>query len=168
MKTRKTPKKDWADRCIAALAKYGNISKACDTVGIGRTAFYARRNEDKAFADRASDALETATDALELEARRRAHDGLERKKFDKGEPLIDPVTGQQYIEREYSDTLLIFLLKAHRPDKFRERFSHEHTGKDGKPIATVAYTVEDLAAADRELEAWTREKANHADSENPV
>src|SRR5262245_35751476 len=37
--------------------------------------------------------------------------------------------------KKYSDSLLMFLLKAHRPDKFRERQSIEHTGKDGGPIA---------------------------------
>jgi hypothetical protein len=31
--------------------------------------------------------------------------------------------------REYSDTLLIFMLKARRPEKFKERFAAEHSGK---------------------------------------
>ena len=163
----RTAKKDWAIKCLASLAKYGNISKACADAHVGRTTFYQRRDADKDFADRAAEALETATDALELEARRRANNGVERKKFDKGQPIIDPETGEQYIEREYSDTLMIFLLKAHRPDKFRERYSHEHTGKDGKPIASVVYTVEDLAAADRELETWQQERLADASPKNP-
>jgi hypothetical protein len=34
-----------------------------------------------------------------------------------------PVTIQRY-----SDNLLLALLRAHRPERFRERTSHEHTG----------------------------------------
>lgn len=30
--------------------------------------------------------------------------------------------------REYSDTLAIFLLKAHKSEKYRERFEHTGTG----------------------------------------
>ena len=57
-------------------------------------------------------------DDLELEARRRAVEGTERPVFYQG--------GEVGYVREYSDTLLIFLLKAHRPNKFRERVEHEH------------------------------------------
>jgi hypothetical protein len=38
--------------------------------------------------------------------------------------------------REYSDTLLLAMLKGRRPDVYRER--HEVTGKDGKPLATTS------------------------------
>ena len=33
--------------------------------------------------------------------------------------------------QEYSDTLLIFLLKGLRPEKYRERFEHSGTGPGG-------------------------------------
>lgn len=36
--------------------------------------------------------------------------------------------------KEYSDTLLIFMLKAHKPDMYRETVRSELTGKDGGPI----------------------------------
>ena len=36
--------------------------------------------------------------------------------------------------REYSDTLLIFMLKARKPDVYRERASIEHTGANGGPL----------------------------------
>ena len=52
---------------------------------------------------------------------RRAKDGLVKYKFKRdGTPLEHPVTGEPYYELEYSDTLLIFLLKAARPHKFRD------------------------------------------------
>jgi hypothetical protein len=38
--------------------------------------------------------------------------------------------------RDYSDTLLIFMLKARRPQKFRERIA-EHARKNPEPTHTV-------------------------------
>ena len=61
-------------------------------------------------------AVDAAADALELEARRRAVEGTEKPVFFQGYEC-----GRI---REYSDTLLIVLLKANRPGKFRERVEH--------------------------------------------
>ena len=36
--------------------------------------------------------------------------------------------------RRFSDTLLMFLLKARRPDIHRERFDHTLAGRDGSPL----------------------------------
>ena len=38
-------------------------------------------------------------------------------------------------KQNYSDLLLIMLLNANKPEKFKHR--HEVTGKDGGPIAVV-------------------------------
>lgn len=68
------------------------------------------------------EATDEAADLLEEEARRRAVEGVFRFKFDKnGNPLVDPRTSEPYQELEYSDTLLIFLLKGARPEKFCDR-----------------------------------------------
>lgn len=58
---------------------------------------------------------------LEQEARRRAVDGVEDFRLDRD--------GGEHTFRRYSDTLLIFLLKAKRPDVYRERYEHEHRGQ---------------------------------------
>jgi AcrR family transcriptional regulator len=103
--TNGAPKKSGPDqraKLLAALAKTGNISDACKRAGIVRTTFYRWRNEDEAYAAQLQEALETAIDDLELVARRRA--------------------------KKQSDVLLIFLLKAHRPDKYRERKDINLTG----------------------------------------
>src|SRR3546814_693854 len=65
------------------------------------------------FAAEWADALEAAIDALDAEARRRALDGVEVPHFHQGR-----VAGTV---RKYSDSLLMFLLRAHRPDRYRER-----------------------------------------------
>lgn len=127
---KKVSRPDWKPAFLAALAATGNITASCDRAGIDRDTFYVHRDRDPEFRAKMRRAIGVATEALEGEARRRAYEGLLRKKFGKGgEPLIDPDTGEQYAEREYSDTLLIFLLKAHKPRKYRERKEVEHKGK---------------------------------------
>lgn len=73
-----------------------------------------------------AEAQEEATDGLEAEARRRAVTGTLKPIFYKGEEVAQV--------REYSDTLLVVLLKGNRPDKFRENASIEHSGPQGTPI----------------------------------
>lgn len=97
---------------LAILAATGNVSKACESCGVGRRTYY-HWLEDPAFAQRVADAKEEAADALEAEARRRAHDGTSKPVYQGGK-LVGHV-------QEYSDTLLIFLLKGCRPEKYRER-----------------------------------------------
>jgi hypothetical protein len=79
-------------------------------------------------------------DALEDEARRRAVDGCRQYKFNNGRPIMvrcdlnDPeyshtIEGpdgetwpvKHYAELQYSDTLLILLLKSERPNKYRDK-----------------------------------------------
>lgn len=70
---------------------------------------------------------------LEDEAVRRGYEGVER-----------PVTiaGKREIIREYSDTLLIFLLKAARPQKYRDYVRQEHVGPDGTPLNSIPSKIE--------------------------
>lgn len=57
-----------------------------------------------------------------------------RKRLDEnGRPIVATV-------KEYSDTLAIFLLKAHAPDKYRERTSAEISGPGGGPVQTLIAT----------------------------
>lgn len=116
---------------LAAFRECGNISRAARESDVPRTMHYLWM-EDEEYVAAFRQAEEEAADHLEEEARRRAVDGLRRLKFFKGAPIIDPDTQEPYYELEYSDTLLIFLLKGVRPDKFRDR--HEITGKDGKAL----------------------------------
>lgn len=148
-RTVRTPKK--SKLFLDGLRETGVISYACKMAGIGQSTAYEWRSNDDAFAEAWKEALEEALDLLELEARRRAHDGLIKKKFKDGEPIIDPETGQQYYEREYSDTLLIFLLKGGRPERYRERTQMEVTGKDGSALfQPLADALEKVRASYRD------------------
>ncbi len=119
---------------LAAFSETGNITHAAVASDVGRRTHYEWLENDQVYAAAFVEAGDTAADYLEAEARRRAEEGVRRLKFYKGEPVINPETGKQYFEHEFSDTLLIFLLKGRRPDIFSERYKHEVTGKDGGPL----------------------------------
>jgi hypothetical protein len=54
--------------------------------------------------------------------------------------------------REYSDTLLMFMLKALDPDKYRERKERRHMGQQQEPRPAIDFSKlprEDLAALER-------------------
>ena len=111
---------------LAHLAESGNVSASAKAAGVNRQYAYERRAADPEFAKDWDVALETATDALEAEARRRAM-GWEEEQLDD--------TGDSYrVCHKHSDTLLIFLLKAHRPSKFRDNVKMEVVGKDNAPL----------------------------------
>lgn len=138
---------------LAAFAEVGTIGRAAEASGVDRGTHYRWLEADNDYAKAFSDAAEAAADKLEAEARRRAHDGLLRMKFHQGEPIIDPRTKEPYFELEYSDTLLIFLLKGARPEKFRDNVKVEHAGK----VSTANKTTIDLSGlSDDELLKFER------------
>lgn len=96
MATKATPKNGaWRPRFLEVLAGTCNVRLACHAAGINRVTAYRTRARCPEFAAAWKAAEEDACDLLEAEAWKRARDS--------------------------SDTLLIFLLKAHRPEKYAER-----------------------------------------------
>jgi transposase-like protein len=88
---------------IGALREGYSIAHAAKLTGVGRQSVYEWRRDDESFANDWDSAVEVGTDSLEDEAIKRARSG--------------------------SDTLLIFLLKARRPNKYKDRVATEHSGK---------------------------------------
>lgn len=123
--------KDWASSFLAALAATGNVSGSARSAGVGRRTAYDRRAVDESFAAAWGEAMETACDTLEAEARRRAHDGVRKPVYQGGKKVGEI--------REYSDTLLIFLLKGRRREVFGDRVKQEHSGPDGGPLERVVF-----------------------------
>jgi hypothetical protein len=101
------------DTFIDVLTKSGNVSFACRLAGISHSHSYYMKKNKAGFSDRWEEALKVAADSLEEEARRRAVDGVDKPVFYQG-----ACVGTM---KEYSDQLLIQLLKAHKPDQFNER-----------------------------------------------
>jgi len=96
----------YMDRFLEKLRNSGNIRLSCHAAGIPRQTAYNWRNKYATFRDEWDEAMEDACDILEAEAWKRSVDGQ-------------------------SDRLLMFLLMAHRPDKYKER--HDITSDD-KPL----------------------------------
>lgn len=106
---------------LGEFAKMGNISAAARAAGIERTTVYLWQEHDNDFAEAFKVAEIASTERLEAEAYRRAHDGVEREK----RAYHDGLLVDSYVEQHYSDTLLIFLLKARAPEKYRENIHVE-------------------------------------------
>ena len=107
---------EWRQAFLDSLRVTGNISAAARLVGKSRASLYRMRRNDPDFAVAWHDALEEAVDWLELEALRRAVEGTEESRFSKGK-IVGTIT-------RYSDSLLMFLLKARRPWLYDRRVSH--------------------------------------------
>ena len=111
---------------LRVLRESCNVSAAAREVGFARRSLYTLRERDEEFAAQWDEAVEEATDTLEREARRRAVEGTDRPIYQRGE-LVG-------YEKQYSDTLMCLLLKAHRPQKFSEKHAVELTGASGGPV----------------------------------
>jgi hypothetical protein len=112
--TKWTPEREVA--LLAAVGETANATKACKAVGISRQMLYTRLKEDLAFAKAYGLALDMGISGLEDVANTRAVDGIR-------EPVI--VQGRVVgTIAKYSDQLLMFLLRAHRPEKYRDNFHH--------------------------------------------
>lgn len=137
-----TPEKDWKPIFLQELARTGNVSTAAKKAKIGRRTAYGARLSDEVFAEAWKECLDIAVELLEEEARRRAAEGCDRPVYQGGK-LVGKV-------REYSDVLLIFLLKAHRPDKYRENSRVVVAGDASAPVKhdhTITGRIDKLASA---------------------
>ena len=100
----------WQEAFLGHLRETGNVSAAARAAGTCRSRCYEWRRRDPAFVAAWADALEEAADRLEMEAFRRAVKGVGEDRFFQGS-VVGEVT-------RYSDSLLMFLLRARRPARF--------------------------------------------------
>jgi hypothetical protein len=114
----------WEEKFLESLRMHGVITAACLDAGIERDTAYKARERDSDFAERWQDALDQACDLLEFHAKKRA--------------------------LESSDTLMIFLLKAHRPEKYRDRVEVNLKVKPSKPLDQM--TNAELEQYERDLQ----------------
>ena len=111
----KTPKRqggEWRPAFLAMLRKTCNVRESCKKAGVSRPVVYDHRDRDPAFRAQWDEAIVEAVELLEYVARRRA--------------------------MRTSDTLLIFLLKAHKRDMYQDRKIVTLAGDAENPIHFVA------------------------------
>lgn len=99
-------------RFLMKYAECGTITHAARYAHISRPTVLKWRKHDLAFIECFDLAQEMCCDSLEAEVRRRAYEGV-----------LEPVWHQGRrvgVVRKYADTLLMFLLKGLRPNKFRD------------------------------------------------
>lgn len=102
---------------IEHFARTANITTAAEIVGISRRVVYVWLEKDEQFSLAFNEANAIATERLEAEAWRRGVEGVTNET-----PIMHQ--GQQVgtlTETKYSDVLLMFMLKARNPGKYREK-----------------------------------------------
>jgi AcrR family transcriptional regulator len=134
-------RKLWQKGFLAALEETGSVTEAAKAANMGRSNVYQYRRSDETFAALWDQALDVAADVLEDEARRRAYEGVNEPVFHKGEKVGTV--------RKYSDTLLMFLLKGIRPQKWRESRATIPPAELNKMIETELHRI----AKQKEVEA---------------
>jgi len=93
---------DWQTKFIQIFGMSMNVVLSAKGAGVDRTTIYRERQRNPDFAAAYEDARQEAIERLEAEAYKRA--------------------------QNVSDTLLIFLLKSHKPDIYREQYEAKHAG----------------------------------------
>lgn len=126
-KDKRTKPKKQAD-FLAHFSVCASVSKAARKSNNARSNIYQWLKEDAKFKELYEIACQEALGSLEDEAVRRAYEGTLKPVFQGGKRIGSI--------REYSDTLLIVLLKARAPEKYKDRVHSEQTGLNGGPIKT--------------------------------
>jgi hypothetical protein len=109
----KTPEAE--DKVLRQLALGKSIGAACKSARVSRQTYYNWCEADANFARRADDAIEDGTDAIEDNALNQAKHGAQ--------------------------TLMVLILKARRPEKYRDRFEAQVSGPGGGPIQITGIEV---------------------------
>ena len=143
----KSPGK-WRAAFLAAYRRSGVITHAAAHAKVTRTCVYKTMREDEDFRREVNEAGDEATEFLEMTAVSRATSGPKP-----------------------SDILLIFLLKARKPETYRERHDIQHTGAGGGPIG-VTFSPEDReqlgAALEKRISQRVEERNRFVDGMVPV
>lgn len=109
---------------LEKFVEIGTVYGAARAIGIGAKQHYRWLEADEEYRAAFAEAERDAVDRLAAEAHRRAVDGVVEPVFYKGEQCGEI--------RRYSDTLLMFLLKARDPSTYRDRIDHRHGNIEGE------------------------------------
>lgn len=159
---------------LAAYVRLANVSKAAKAAKIERALHYRWLEEDPDYPKQFQAAQREAAQVLEDEAIRRAHEGINKPLVYKGQftyktrpkrnadgsivqengKTVYEEYGAPLAVREYSDGMLMFLLRGFMPGKYRENSSVELSGPGGGSIPVTDPRLAELT--DEELEQLVR------------
>lgn len=118
MATKLSPEKKTA--FLTILADTANVTAAAAAIGVARRTVYEWREEDPEFAAGWAYAEKLGVEGMKDEIKRRAFDGVLEPVFYQGDECGTV--------RKYSDTLAMFLIKAHDP-AYRDSSKLELSGQ---------------------------------------
>ena len=124
-------------RFLAAYATgFPTAKSAAKKAKIARSSHIRWLVNDPKYAERFDLLRQERVEEFEAEAARRAVTGVER---------LVTVAGEAVKMKEYSDALLIFILKAERPEKYRDRREVKHSGGDVNEWAEIIKRSRELS-----------------------
>lgn len=179
---------DWVPNFLKSLAEHGIVRTAANLAAVDRTTVYRRKESDEEFAKAFDDAMETAIDTLEQEARRRALHGVEEPVIYQGQPtplferdaagnVVMDDGGRPKLRmnpdgtvalltiRKPSDAMMALMLKGRRKRVFADRT--EITGADGGPVKHADESSRAARAAQLLAVAQARKDANDLVGDEP-
>lgn len=95
--------------------------EAAKSIGVSMSSVTNYRKQYEPFDQAILAATEDGFEIFEKEARRRSIDGVKSYVTSAGRVVIDPLTGEPLVEHKYSDAVLMFLMKAKRPEVYGNR-----------------------------------------------
>jgi hypothetical protein len=154
---------------LELLREVPNVTRAARTTGHAPSAFRRYKALDKEFSQAWDEALDESIERMEEEVHRRAISGVDEPlthqgqftyqfeygedgrilKDEAGHPIFKlDAEGKPVVSsvKKYSDQLAMFLLKAHRPEKYRERSEVNLSNPDGSLTLTDAEKAAKIAA----------------------
>ena len=134
-----TPKKQ--AQFLALLREGRTVEGAACAVAIHRSTLYRFRDRSEEFKREWDEAWEAGIEALEDELRRRGFEGVEKPVFHGG-VMVGSV-------REFDTTAAIFILKARKPEVYRDNARIEHTGPGGGPVQVQSFREEFIRRIER-------------------
>lgn len=173
IKSIRTPRKR---KFLVWISTTANVALASERSGISRDSHYDWMRGDPAYRKAFAVAMDRGIDALEAEATRRAYEGVLKPVYNNGKRAVDvkvdekgtvvlkdgkPIAIPAAI-REYSDALMMFILRGRRPERYRDRVSMDNRFIDGegKDRPFMLSDIDALtAAADAADEAADADKA---------
>lgn len=148
-------------RFLEAYRQTGRIVEAARIAQIQRMEHYRWLDNDADYARDFEEAYRQSGDILESEAIRRGVEGVREVVLHNGRPVRDPDNPGEWLYRhKYSDQCLLAVLKAKKPEQYRDNFAP--TDDDGARIAGKSHAQllrEERERIDAELKELERRES---------